>query len=81
MSDYFKHKDDYHMVVLYEDILEDSEREAQRLFKVEKRDNCVNTYDLRPYASKKVVYIFYSRAHIVYGKIVSFFLLVKAKIS
>jgi hypothetical protein len=34
MSDYFKHKDDYHMVVLYEDILEDSEREAQRLFKL-----------------------------------------------
>ncbi len=34
MVDYIKHKNDYHLVVLYEDILEDSEREAKRIFKV-----------------------------------------------
>jgi hypothetical protein len=34
MTEYLKKKDDYHMVILYEDIMEDPDREARRLFKL-----------------------------------------------
>jgi hypothetical protein len=34
IADYLNHKDDYHMVIFYDDIVQEPEREAKRLFEV-----------------------------------------------
>lgn len=34
MADYLKNKEDYHLVILYEDLVEDPEREARKIFKL-----------------------------------------------
>ena len=34
MEDYLKRKGDYHLVILYEDLVEDPEREARKVFKL-----------------------------------------------
>ena len=34
MEDYFRHKEDYHLAILYEDLTEDPEREARKVFKL-----------------------------------------------
>jgi hypothetical protein len=40
--DYLNHKDDYHMVILYEDIVEQPEREVKRLFEVLKSQQIID---------------------------------------
>lgn len=34
IADYLNHKDDYHMVIFYDDIVQEPEREAKRPFEV-----------------------------------------------